>query len=71
MFLREHLLIPVPENNKALCSTEQTSNSARHSQSTSHDGESDEESISDFLVKIDASIANTKQEVNKAQGNSE
>lgn len=41
------------------------------SRSRSQDNTSDEENISDFLGKIDAAIASTKEEVKKVQGNSE
>lgn len=70
LFLREYLLIPVPENKIHLAQA-QSSELTSPSQSRSQDTSSDEENISEFLGKIDASIANTVKEVKKVQGNSE
>ncbi|GLH07990.1 Uncharacterized protein GBIM_13345 [Gryllus bimaculatus] len=73
LFLRENLLIPVsleyamsPTNPYQLCDVTNL-----QSPSTPNSSESEERSITDFLVKIDTSIANTKSQVKKTQGNSE
>lgn len=70
LFLREYLLIPVPDN-KAHLAQVQPCELTSPSQSRSQESSSDEENISEFLGKIDASIANTVKEVKKVQGNSE
>ncbi|XP_066992918.1 lysM and putative peptidoglycan-binding domain-containing protein 2 [Anabrus simplex] len=73
LFLREMLLIPVPldlamnsSNNQLLFDVNSV-----HSPGTPDSSQEEESSISDFLVKIDTSIANTKSQVKKSQGNSE
>jgi hypothetical protein len=69
LFLRQTLMIPVsrPEvGDQELDDTEGV-----HSPSSMTNSDSEERSISDFLVKIDMSIANTKSQVKKSVGNSE
>lgn len=73
LFLREYLLIPVPlefamnpSNNHQLYDVTNL-----QSPGTPSSTENEEKSISDFLVQIDTSIANTKSQVRKTQGNSE
>lgn len=71
LFLREHLLIPSNDNTGIVSPTSGIS-SAASTPSTSHlFSESEDVDVNQFLGKIDASIANTKEEVRKAQGNSE
>jgi len=70
LFLREYLLIPVSDNSEFLTGAGPTI-SHNHSEVTSPTNSSFEEDVDSFLVKIDSSIANTKKEVKKAQGNSE
>lgn len=77
LFLRETLLIPVELENSSdvVCKTSTTTVTTPLSSSSSssqiHSNYYDNENVNDFLVKIDASIANTKEEVKKVQGNSE
>lgn len=76
LFLREHLLIPVPADNQNLASPTtpdlvNTPSSSQTSSQVTSPTSYDNENIAEFLVKIDASIANTKEEVKKTQGNSE
>lgn len=69
LFLREFLMIPVSDSNSVPITNENevpTSPSELMSSSNSID-----EDLSSFLVKIDNSIANTKQEVKKVQDSSE
>jgi hypothetical protein len=42
-----------------------------HSPSSFSNSDGEERSVTDFLVKIDTSIANTKSQVKKSVGNSE
>nr|CAI5856684.1 unnamed protein product [Callosobruchus analis] len=69
LFLREYLLIPSTEGQKSSQSEtpvmSPTSNSSQTSTSC------DEESIDEFLNKIDAAIATTKEDVKKTTRNSE
>lgn len=62
-------MIPLPEN-KAHLAQIQSDELTSPSQSRSQESSSDEENISAFLGKIDASIASTVKEVNKVQGSS-
>lgn len=71
LFLREHLLIPVPESKSHLVSPVQSPETPSTSSNRSQEAESDDENISNFLGKIDAAIASTKEGVKKVQGNSE
>lgn len=75
LFLRENLLIPVPIDNQKFLednsppkdySTPGSSTNTSVSTSPAYDNED----ATDFLIKIDSSIANTKEEVKKTQGNS-
>ncbi|KAK9871864.1 hypothetical protein WA026_015110 [Henosepilachna vigintioctopunctata] len=73
LFLKEYLLIPVPldvsKNNLSPMSISSTSSptlSPLQSQKSYED-----DTIDNFLGKIDASIATTKEEVKKTQSNSE
>lgn len=83
LFLREHLLIPVPADNQNMMSPKVMSpmsptspepsisaSSSRTSSQVTSPTSYDNENVTEFLVKIDASIANTKEEVKKTQGNS-
>ncbi|KRT82406.1 hypothetical protein AMK59_4519, partial [Oryctes borbonicus] len=71
LFLREHLLIPVNDNTPITSPTSGISTIAS-TPSTSHlSSENDDVDVNQFLGKIDASIASTKEEVRKAQGLSE
>lgn len=74
LFLREHLMVPVPADSP-FSPTEQPNNAAVLSKSLSVEGASTptevEKSIHEFLGEIDSSIAITKNEVKKCQGNSE
>lgn len=75
LFLREHLLIPVPIDSidkQSLTSPTSpesvtTSNTSRINSPTAYDSEN----INDFFVKIDAAIVSTKEEVKKTQGSSQ
>lgn len=73
LFLREHLLIPVDgEAGATYNGGASGSNEPALSRGSSVvDRDEEETSIGDFLGKIDSSIAVTKSEVNKCQGNSE
>jgi hypothetical protein len=78
LFLRQSLMIPVSRPDVAMTSSDDPAvdnvedmyspGSITGSLSNS---DSEERSISDFLVKIDTSIANTKSQVKKSVGNSE
>lgn len=72
LFLREHLLIPSNDNNAIMSPTSDLS-SVASTPSTSQLSPSNREDVdvNEFLGKIDASIASTKEEVRKAQGQSE
>lgn len=67
LFLREHLLIPVPDS-KAATPVSPPPDVVKPQK---QDDDSEDENLSRFLGKIDASIASTKEEVRKVQGNSE
>lgn len=73
LFLREHLMVPVPADSPF--SPIEQPNAAVLSKPLSVEGASTptegEKSIHEFLGEIDSSIANTKNEVKKSQGNSE
>ncbi|XP_015593705.1 lysM and putative peptidoglycan-binding domain-containing protein 2 isoform X2 [Cephus cinctus] len=78
LFLREHLLIPVSGDNPipsqhdgSVSSESDATQNMTSSQSSISLSMDDEGSINDFLAKMDTSIANMKQEVKRAQGNSE
>ncbi|CAH0550771.1 unnamed protein product [Brassicogethes aeneus] len=75
LFLKEFLLIPVQDSNGSNSETVSSPVEVRSSQVTSPSsttcGSFDNDDISDFLSKIDASIANTKEDVKKTQTNSE
>lgn len=76
LFLREYLMIPVPDTDGLLSSTGSagasliSSPASPMSPSSTENGFSDEHSIDEFLDKIDSSIASTKNQVQKVQGNS-
>ncbi|KAI4468437.1 hypothetical protein MML48_2g00019889 [Holotrichia oblita] len=72
LFLRENLLIPTNENTFVTSPTSDIG-SAASTPSTSHQSpeSSEDVDVNQFLGKIDASIASTKEEVRKAQGHSE
>ncbi|KAL1501102.1 hypothetical protein ABEB36_006490 [Hypothenemus hampei] len=81
LFLREYLLIPQSDGNESIQSPqdssvttsptmENTNRSSIASCSTRSDS-FDEDNISDFLSKIDASIASTKEVVKKVTSSSE
>ncbi|XP_023287948.1 lysM and putative peptidoglycan-binding domain-containing protein 2 isoform X2 [Orussus abietinus] len=79
LFLREHLLIPVPgegllsgPNNGSLpLDGDADSSIASVSSPSSMTSSIDEESsLNEFLAKMDSSIASMKKEVKRAQGNS-
>lgn len=69
-------MIPVPDTDGMLSSTGSagasliSSPASPMSPSSTENGFSDEHSIDDFLDKIDSSIASTKNQVQKVQGNS-
>lgn len=77
LFLREHLLIPVtPESPLSLPvdNTNETEHSGIQSVSSPSSIASsidDDNSVNDFLAKMDCSIASVKREVKRTQGNSE
>jgi hypothetical protein len=74
LFLRESLLIPVsrPDTVVSLSGDVVVDDvDHMHSPSSTSNSDSEERSISDLLVKIDTSIANTKSQVKKSVGNSE
>ncbi|GJQ66298.1 hypothetical protein Trydic_g4344 [Trypoxylus dichotomus] len=68
LFLREHLLIPINDNTLITSPASEVSSMPSTSHLTS---ENDDVDVNQFLGKIDASIANTKEEVRKTQGHSE
>lgn len=73
LFLREHLLIPMPLDNKILSPTTETADTPTTPSSSSQitsPNSYDNESLNEFLIKIDASIASTKEDVRKVQGSS-
>ncbi|XP_034244872.1 lysM and putative peptidoglycan-binding domain-containing protein 2 [Thrips palmi] len=76
LFLREYLMIPVPDTDGMLSSSGSagasviSSPASPMSPSSTENGFSDEHSIDEFLDKIDSSIASTKNQVQKVQGNS-
>lgn len=70
LFLREYLLIPVPDS-KAVTPVSPPSDATRSPPPKPNEDDSEDENLSRFLGKIDASIASTKKEVRKVQGNSE
>jgi len=80
LFLREHLLIPVQDGRSPLSPAGEASNTAQpedpqvtspsSSQATSPSSY-DDENLAEFLVKIDAAIANTKADVKKIHKKSE
>lgn len=69
-------MIPVPDTDGMLSSTGSagasliSSPTSPMSPSSAENGFSDEHSIDEFLDKIDSSIASTKNQVQKVQGNS-
>lgn len=74
LFLRESLMIPVARLDTAVSlSGDQAVDDVEHTHSPSSmsNSDSEERSITDFLVKIDTSIANTKSQVKKSVGSSE
>lgn len=79
LFLREFLMIPVPDTDGLLSPAGSASASlvsspaspmSPSSSSSVENGFSDEHSINEFLDKIDSSIASTKNQVQKVQGSS-
>lgn len=68
LFLQQTLMIPAP---RPEVSDRVLDDESVHSPSSLSNSDSEERSISDFLVKIDTSIANTKAQVKKSVGNSE
>lgn len=71
LFLREHLMIPLPDNSNFTPNIE-TADSNNHSEITSPNSLGDDfDNVSNFLDKIDSSIASTKEVVNRSRGNSE
>jgi len=75
LFLKEFLLIPIPEgsatpSNSATATPITSPESNETSRSMPSADSFDEDNISEFLEKIDASIASTKEEVKKTQINS-
>lgn len=70
LFLREYLLIPVPDS-KTATPVSPPPDVAKSPPATKQEDDSEDENLSRFLGKIDASIASTKEEVRKVQGNSE
>lgn len=79
LFLKEFLLIPTTQDsgtNTPFSSTQTTpivspTQSANTPVSTASSGQYDDDNISDFLSKIDASIACTKEDVKKTRKHSE
>ncbi|XP_044728402.1 lysM and putative peptidoglycan-binding domain-containing protein 2 [Chrysoperla carnea] len=78
LFLREYLLIPVaadspfsPSEVNRDMSIVNMNNNSSSSKPVSPSSDLEEPTIDDFLSNIDHSIANTKKEVRKSQGNSE
>ncbi|XP_014234713.1 lysM and putative peptidoglycan-binding domain-containing protein 2 [Trichogramma pretiosum] len=78
LFLREHLLIPINNDNPLSSSSgfmynsgsfDSTNVSSPSSVSSPVDYESS--SVNDYLAKFDSSIASVKKEIKKVQGNSE
>lgn len=77
LFLREYLMIPVPDPDGLISAAGSSSASLISSpaspmspSSSIENGFSDEHSIDEFLDKIDSSIASTKNQVQKVQGSS-
>lgn len=78
LFLREYLMIPCSENVQINSNCVEAGGSSNRSsasepalsRSGSTSVDADEDSIDEFLGKIDSSIAITKSEVKKIQGNS-
>lgn len=68
LFLQQTLMIPAP---RPEVSDRVLDDESVHSPSSLSNSDNEERSISDFLVKIDASIANTKAQVKESVGNSE
>ncbi|XP_031843831.1 lysM peptidoglycan-binding domain-containing protein red [Nomia melanderi] len=77
LFLREHLLIPVNSESPLTLSIDNTNetehNTVQNISSPSSIASSvdDDNSVNDFLAKMDSSIANVKREVKRTQGSSE
>ncbi|XP_018322894.1 lysM and putative peptidoglycan-binding domain-containing protein 2 isoform X2 [Agrilus planipennis] len=81
LFLKEYLLIPIPEDSPFAAFSESQSNitsppseassSSSRPPSVSSPSYIDNDDVSHFLSKIDSSIANTKAEVRKSSGHSE
>lgn len=71
LFLREHLLIPSNDSSITSPSSEIFSTISTPSTSQLSPENCEDVDVNEFLCKIDASIANTKEEVKKSQGNSE
>lgn len=79
LFLKEYLLIPITQESgmtTPFSSTQSTpivspTQTAETPMSTTSSGQFDDDNISDFLSKIDASIACTKEDVKKTRKNSE
>ncbi|XP_045471593.1 lysM and putative peptidoglycan-binding domain-containing protein 2 [Harmonia axyridis] len=71
LFLKEFLLIPVPLDISMSAASASTSSTPVSSPMQSQPSYEDDDSIDNFLGKIDASIATTKEEVKKTQSNSE
>lgn len=70
LFLREYLLIPVPDS-QVTTPVSPPPETPRSTTKQSQDDDSEDENMSRFLGKIDASIATMKEEVKKTQGHSE
>ncbi|PSN55169.1 hypothetical protein C0J52_00594 [Blattella germanica] len=74
LFLRESLLIPVSRPDVALSPSSDVMDEDFRTPSitgSTSNSDSEDRSLSDILVKIDSSIANTKTQVKKSIGNSE
>lgn len=64
-------MIPLPDNSNFTPNIE-TADSNNHSEITSPNSLGDDfDNVSNFLDKIDSSIASTKEVVNRSRGNSE
>lgn len=76
LFLREHLLIPASSESPLLLDNTEEAEHNNILQSISSPSSiassiDDDNSVNDFLAKMDSSIANVKREVKRTQGNSE
>lgn len=71
LFLRQHLLIPVNDSGAINTIVASPSPPASVTSPISNSSFDDDDNVQDFLGKIDAAIASTKEEVKKSEHHSE